>query len=375
MISKRWMGNKRKGAMLLLMMLLAVAAGGCAAEKPADSRPDETAEQPGNSGGGGAADVQPAEEPAEEPGNGAAAAFTAPLTGLGREMEAAARPIAVMINNFPKARPQSGLPHADMVWEVLAEGGITRLVAIFQSEEDDVTIGPVRSIRPYLIDLGDTFRAVLAHAGGSNDAYAILQRQKKPDLDEIGSAGAYFWRDKSRKAPHNLYTSLPKLRDGAADKGYASGGEAPAFTFAAEGAADAVAAGAAAEHVELTFLLKSYKVSYDYDPNTKTYGRFINGEPHTDLTSSEQLSASNLVVIGAKHRTYDDYGRLEIDLQAGGPAVLFQFGRAVECRWVRGVDDVIRIEKDGVELPFVPGKTYYHIVPMSPNFESHLLYR
>lgn len=358
----------RTGA-LLGMLLLAAAVSGCSsAEQPASSTPDETAEQPSGTGGGGpAADEQAPQEP-----EAATPAFTAPLTGLGRETEAADRPIAVMINNFAKARPQSGLPHADMVWEVLAEGGITRLVGIFQSDGYDGPLGPVRSIRPYLIELGETYGAVLAHAGGSNDAYAILQREKKADLDEITNAGAYFWRDKSRKAPHNLYTSVTRLREGAARRGFADGGKVPAFTFAGEGA---TAAGAPAGHVELTYLLKSYTVSYDYDAQAKTYARFIDGKPHTDLTSGEQLKSPNLVVIGAKHRTYDDYGRLEIDLKAGGPAVLLQLGRAVDCRWVRGEDGVIRIEKDGRELPFVPGTTFYHIVPMSPSFESHLTYR
>lgn len=105
--------------------------------------------------------------------------FTAPLTGLGREKEALDRPMAIMINNFSAARPQSGLTGADVIWEVLAEGGITRLVAIFQSTDALTnTIGPVRSNRAYLIDIADSYGAVMAHAGGSPEAYSILKNQK-----------------------------------------------------------------------------------------------------------------------------------------------------------------------------------------------------
>jgi uncharacterized protein YodC (DUF2158 family) len=92
------------------------------------------------------------------------------------------------------------------------------------------------------------------------------------------------------------------------------------------------------------------------------------------LTTKEQLTATNIVVIGAKHHTYDDYGRLEIDLKSGGPAVLIELGKAVECTWERGADGAVHLMKDGQELPFVPGKTFFHIVPMSPSFAQHVKY-
>lgn len=94
-----------------------------------------------------------------------------------------------MINNAPAARPQSGISEADILYEVLAEGGITRLIGIFQSHAGVVKIGPIRSIRPYLLDIGESYGGITVHAGGSPDAYAILQRQKKADMDEIGRAG------------------------------------------------------------------------------------------------------------------------------------------------------------------------------------------
>lgn len=295
----------------------------------------------------------------------------APLTGMPLEEPATGRPFAVMINNMSKARPQSGLTHADIVYEVLAEGGITRLIAIYQSDEQfEGKIGPIRSIRPYLIDIGESYNGVLVHAGGSPDAYAILQKQRKDYMDEITNAGNYYWRDKSRKAPHNLYSDLAKLKEGAEKKKYAQDAAIPAYPFLEE---DSLPSGEEAKRIELQFLLKNYRVSYEYDEETKLYKRYIDGKPHIDLETEEQLTATNLVVLGADHKTLDDVGRLAINLEQGGEAVLFQRGKMIECRWSRAPGDIIRISKDGRELPFYPGKTYYHIVPNSPTFDSHIV--
>jgi len=357
-------GRPQRTGRLLLWLLLAVALCITACSGTGDG----AAETPDGQVVGSDTDA-PATPPVEpEPELPKA---RAPLTGLPADEEVTSRPVAVMINNYGAARPQSGLPHADMVWEVLAEGGITRLIAVFQSDEYDGAIGPIRSIRPYLIELADTYQSIIAHAGASNDAYAILQRQDKPYLDEITNAGSYFKRDKSRKAPHNLYSDLKSLREGAEKKGYratvAHGGypfmETPVSPLG----------GTDATQIEIRFMLDSYKVSYAYDAATQLYSRSINGKPHTDLTSGDQLTATNLVVLGTRHRVLDSEGRMEVDLTSGGPAVLYQLGKAVEAEWERSADDVIRIMKDGSELKFAPGKTYYHIVPNDPTFAEHVL--
>ncbi|WP_082112183.1 DUF3048 N-terminal domain-containing protein [Paenibacillus sp. DMB20] len=176
----------------------------------------------------------PVESPVETPPVKETAAFTAPLTGMPLKEASSRRPLSVMINNAPAARPQSGLSKADIVYEVLAEGGITRLIAIYQSQTGIEKIGPIRSIRPYLINIGESYGGVLVHAGGSPEAYSIIKKQGKQDMDEIGNAGAYFWRTKDRKAPHNLYSSDEKLREGAAKLKYAAEAKIPAYTFIKE---------------------------------------------------------------------------------------------------------------------------------------------
>jgi len=299
------------------------------------------------------------------------AAFLAPLTGLPVEQAVTRRPLSVMINNFKAARPQSGLTHADTVWEILAEGGITRLLAIFQSQTFDDPIGPIRSIRPYLIDIGETYGGVLVHAGASNDALAILQHSGKADMDEINNAGAYFYRSKDRKAPHNLYSTQEKLYTGARKLKYDETAVVPILQF--DPAPD-VAGEPSATKIEIKFQLSDYKVSYAYDAASKLYARSVNGQPHIDLNNSRQLTAANLVVLSAKHHAYDDYGRLDIDLNAGGQAVLFQEGHAISCEWKRDRGDVIRLYRDGRELKFLPGTTYYHVVPTDGGFDSHVKY-
>nr|WP_125666430.1 DUF3048 domain-containing protein [Paenibacillus baekrokdamisoli] len=348
--------------LLVVTMLMAGVLAGCSGK--AD-----------NSGGNKAepiANTEPAPgDTTNEPAPIDPPSLIAPLTGLAVKSEPVQRPFAIMINNFSKARPQSGLPHADMLWEVLAEGGITRIVAIFQSDSFTDPIGPIRSNRPYLIRIGEALGGVLVHSGASNDGYDLLQHHHKDYLDEITNAGSYFYRESFRKPPHNLYSTIEKLRAGVLKKKYKQTVTIPTFPFADTGA---TASGAPAATVNLSFLLKNYKVSYEYEATKNVYLRSINGKPHTDLTTGDQLSATNLVVIGAKHHTYDDYGRLDIDLESGGPAVLIQLGKAVECTWVRSADGVIRLMKDGQELPFVPGKTFYHIVPMTPTFAGHVSY-
>ncbi|WP_166243990.1 DUF3048 domain-containing protein [Paenibacillus turpanensis] len=166
--------------------------------------------------------------------------FRFPLTGLAAEKEVKDRPVAVMVENSPAARPQSGLHQADVVYEVLAEGEITRFVAIYQSSPAE-RIGPVRSIRPYLVKLGDGHDALLVHAGWSPDAMELMQRNKLNHFDQVYGDDKYYWRDSSRKAPHNLYTSIAKIREGAEDKKFRAEWKGGALAFMSN--AEAVAAG------------------------------------------------------------------------------------------------------------------------------------
>ncbi len=142
-----------------------------------------------------------------------------PLSGLQVDPGLANRPVTgIMIENSLFARPQSGLQEAGVVYEAVAEGGITRFMALFQDSRPQY-IGPVRSLRPYYIDFAAPFQASIAHVGGSPDALSIVRNGSYRDIDQFFNSG-YYWRSASRAAPHNVYTSFDKLDALNQAKGY-----------------------------------------------------------------------------------------------------------------------------------------------------------
>ncbi|SDE08347.1 Protein of unknown function [Paenibacillus sp. UNCCL117] len=380
--------DKRSGSrtmVVLLACLLAWAAAGCSPDgAPAATVPEQ------EPGGGTVQPVTPViPAPKPEP------AYAAPLTGMKIPSPNEVRPVMVVVNNAPQARPQSGLSQADLLFEVLAEGEITRLIAFYQSRSTTDPVGPVRSIRPYFISLGKGYGAVQVHAGGSPDGYETIRRQKIENLDEITNAGTYFWREKSRKAPHNLYTSIDSARQGADKRGFPGQGNAePVYSFlqTPEAAAASTSAGTTtagttttgaavglggvdASRIDITFLLKSYLVSYEYDQTTSSYKRFIDKAPHIDLNNGEALQAANVIVMGAEHRVLDREGRRDVKLTGSGPALLFQQGKAITIEWRREQENSpVRWYEQGREVALVPGQTHVMIVPKTPTFEEHVVY-
>lgn len=318
--------------------------------------------------------TNPSPEPPVTPAESVSTAkpYTAPFTGIGVDHKLENRPIMVMVNNHPKARPQSGLDKADIVYEILAEGEVTRFVAFYQSQKPEV-VGPVRSIRPYYIQIGAGFDAVMVHAGGSQEALETLAHSDYSAINEI-SNGAYFWREKFRKAPHNLYTDLDKIEKAMQDKGMRLKSELPYFPFLP--ADSIILEGDPASQINVTFH-PAYKVSYQYDAKTKRYLRFTDGKPHMDLTTNQQLSVTNLLVLSAKHRILDKEGRRSVDVTGPGDGYLFQQGKARKIKWKRS-GGVIRAYTDisfTEELPLLAGNTWINIVPDAPGLTSELKYQ
>jgi hypothetical protein len=295
-----------------------------------------------------------------------------PLTGMPADAPNWNRPFMVMVNNAPQARPQSGLSYADIIYEILAEGEITRLVAVYQSKHWDGPIGPIRSIRPYYIDLGTMLDAVPVHAGGSPDAYTKLSKQRFEYMDEITNAGRYFWRERGRKAPHNLYTNMEMMENGIQSRGIRVESKAvhtqPIFlTEAMDKPGDNLT------DVTITFLHNSSVVSYHYDVTQRLYQRFIDEAPDIDQSNNEQLTATNLVVIGADHLILDNEGRRDIKLVGGGKGYLFQRDKVHEVSWERAnVQDNFHLYQGDEEMSFYPGTTHWLVVPNAPSFEEHV---
>ncbi|TCS80606.1 DUF3048 domain-containing protein [Tepidibacillus fermentans] len=337
----------KKIVIVILSLLLFGSFVGCAKQSTPQTQSSENKEQ--------------VEQINPEPGK---PIHYAPLTGLPVDHELNQRLIGVMINNHSKARPQSGLNQADIVYEILAEGMITRFLAVYQSQEPEI-IGPVRSIRPYYLDIMKGLDALIVHAGASDEADAILKRGSLPDVDGLVGEGRYFWRAKFRKAPHNLYTSTEKIKQYASDHGYRLVGEIPSILFLKE---EDIVTGQPAKNISIEYYPK-YIVGYQYDEATKLYKRTINQQPHTDLETKEQLTARNVLVIRAKHWSIGNTKR-GIDIDGQGKGYLFQngVGKAIDWKMQNGM---IRAYVNGVEQGLYPGKTW--IIVVEP--QTHVSYQ
>ncbi|WP_082652002.1 DUF3048 domain-containing protein [Gorillibacterium timonense] len=289
--------------------------------------------------------------------------YVQPLTGLPSQTENKDRAFLVTVENSPAARPQTGLSQADLVYEVLAEGEITRFLAVYQSEKPEV-IGPVRSMRPYFAEIGVGLGAMLVHAGWSQDGMNMMVKLKADHLDGVYADGVTFWRSKDRKAPHNLYTSWEKIQDGAARHKFSTQWTNPGLSFASvgESVVNEEAVWQPASKVTIPYIM-GYKVGYEYDAETGVYNRFMAGQPHVDKDSGKQLTAANVLVIEASHKILDKEGRRAVDVNSSGKGYLIQQGHQRSVTWSRK-DGVIRVFANGAELPLVPGKTWIQIVPL-----------
>ncbi len=339
---------RQKGFILILLLFLIISLFGCSSQETTVPVKED---QP-------VVEVEDQEEKEEEE----APKFIAPLTGMPTDKDLSkTRIVGVMIENHFEARPQTGLEQADMVYEILAEGMITRFIAIYHSQEPEV-IGPVRSIRPYYIHIIDGFDALIGHAGQSPQALVMLDQGQLPDLDEIRKAGAAYWRESFRSAPHNLYTNIEKLRAAAEQRNYRMDGYIPTFPFLEEGE---MANGTLAKNININYY-ENYVVDYQYDEANQIYKRSVNGKPHADLETKEQLTAKNILVVHATHKIFDNVGRREVDVYGPGKGFLFQNGVVQEVTWERK-DGVIRPFINGKEQALHPGQTWTIFIPNITN--------
>ncbi|NEW09407.1 DUF3048 domain-containing protein [Paenibacillus sp. SYP-B3998] len=284
--------------------------------------------------------------------------FKFPLTGLPSSKEVKTRPYMVMVENAPQARPQTGLDQADIVYEILAEGEITRFVSVFQSHEAK-TIGPVRSIRPYFVEIGDSLDAVIVHAGWSQDAMNIMAGRKLAHLDEVYGDGAFYWRADDRKAPHNLYTSVDKMKQGVEARKFRTEWNGPLLTFAKDGQNKLT--GAAVTHIQIPYL-QGYFVSYEYNAAEGVYKRSMDGKPHVDKETGKQLQTTNLLVLESKHKILDKEGRRTVDVFGPDKGLILQQGKSQQITWERK-GGLIRAYAEGTEVPLLPGNTWVQFVP------------
>jgi hypothetical protein len=291
-----------------------------------------------------------------------------PLTGIGSAETVDGRAVAVMVNNHPKSRPQSGIYKADIVFEILAEGNVTRFLAIFQSEQPDI-IGSVRSAREYYIELAKGYDSLYIAHGNSSGAKDLLDSGYIDDLNGLYYDGTLFERVDFRDAPHNSYISFKNILKGAEQNNYDMEKAPESLVFLTEDEESALT-GDKAGKVSISYYDKIFSSTFEYDSKLKKYKRFSNGEQMIDYDTQEPVLVDNVFIVEMDHSIIDsNLGLRDIDLLSGGKAYLLQKGQKVEVEW-RNVDGRILPYANGEAVGFVPGKTWINVVPEDPGLEQ-----
>ncbi|MEH7245361.1 DUF3048 domain-containing protein [Neobacillus niacini] len=291
-----------------------------------------------------------------------------PLTGVGSETATNSRAVAVMVNNHPKARPQSGLNKADIVYELLAEGDVTRFLAVFQSEKPE-NIGPVRSARDYYVELAKGLDALFIAHGYSEEARKMLENGYVDNLNGMVYDGTLFKRSSDRQAPHNSYITYDNVLKGASDKKYAMDQSPPAFKFLSENESKTVT-GEEAKSVMVSYSSGStFDSIYEFDASIGKYKRYSDGVETVDYVTKEPILLDNLFIIETTHVVINDVGHKEIDLKSGGSGYLLQMGKVMEVEWKNDNGLIVPI-KNGEVVPFVQGKTWVNVIPTNPGLQS-----
>ncbi len=338
-----WLKRITKKQWIIIGVVLTLLVGGGVAF--ALTRPDPPAPEPEP------APVVEKEEKPEPPKT-----LASPLTGVQVKPELAKLPTTgVMIENSPDARPQSGLYHAGVVVEAIAEGGITRFLALFQESQPDY-IGPVRSVRPYFLDFLVPFDAPIAHVGGSAQALAEIRNQGIKDLDQFFNPGPYH-RVSSRFAPHNMYTSRSGLLELQKSKGW---GTSKFSSLVRKAEKKAKTPNASAVDVNISSF--TYNPRFVYNAKSNSYLRHLAGAPHMDEKAGKQLNPKTVVVLVMPHHYSGIYSVYQTT--GSGKAFIFQDGTVTEGIWEKkSRSSQLKLgDANGSPLGLNPGQTWITLV-------------
>lgn len=302
--------------------------------------------------------------------------YVNPLTGEGCEAEIGLnRPVAIMLNNLKKAMPQLGVSQADIIYEMPAEGGITRMMALYQSVDGVGQIGTVRSARDYYVSLACGHDAVFLHAGGSPQAYQKIKKLGLTALDCVNGPyeGSLFWRDPQRRKTAGLEHSV--LTDGSVISSLLptykrvtlthKDGYSEPLTFMAEGE---TAQGEPASSVSVRF--SKYKTGrFTYRPKTGLYGIEQYDLPYVDGNTGEQVAVKNVLVLftDVGNVAGDDKGRKTVRTTGQGEGLFFCDGTMQTITWSKDSDTapMTYLDAAGTPLKLGVGHSYINIVGSS----------
>lgn len=379
---------KKLSLFLVLAMLLSMLAG-CAKAPASESLPEDTTapattqevteapEESEETTAQTAEETQPAGEDLPE------GSMRSHLTGKVVSTEIGnRRPAAIMINNIQAAIPQTGISRADVMYECMVEGSITRMMGLFENYDDLDKIGPVRSARTYFVYLAGEWNAVYLHFGQCDYANLYLSQPITNNLNGVkGSGVGVYYRTTDRKAPHNAYTSAKGIETGIEKQGYIKNideeyarlreiynKEIPEtytehFKFAADGETVTLEEGFAADYVYSGF--KYNDASFEYNEDDGLYYRFQYGAKHIDTMDNKQLSYDNLIIMYSEKDSYYGTQYLQFDLWSDGDGYYITKGKAIPIRWIKDTEwGPMRFEdKDGNQITMNQGKTFISVVP------------
>ena len=291
------------------------------------------------------------------------------------------RPLGVMIENHVDARPQSGLSRADVIYEAVAEGGITRFLAIYHCQ-DAGDIAPVRSARTYYLDWLSEYEAAHAHVGGANtpgpaNALGQIRQYGIRDLDQFGLGFPTYWRSTDKFAPHNVHTTTERLwkateeRDwGAVDAstGLSWDKNFRQWKFKEDVSLEQRPASGSAV-VEFWASQPSYSVSWKYDRDKNSYLRYHGDQVQIDPLTGEQIAAKVVITQFLEERTARDGYPSDLHLlyrtTGQGEALVFQDGKVTKATWRKKgrIDRSLYFDEKSQEIAFNRGLIFIQTVP------------
>lgn len=284
-------------------------------------------------------------------------ATLSPYTGQILETESIDNiPFMCIVENSRDARPQSGLSEADIVYETMAEGGIPRFLAVFY-ENSPTVIGPVRSVRPYFIDISREHALPFAHCGGSAQALATISTDDSLNsINEI-STGAPFWRDSSRKAPHNLYTSAENVRKFISNNNFQYSKESH-FEFLDNAL---LSSNNYVSNINMN-LSNYYKTSYKYVDGF--YEKYMDNELATDKNTGEALKFKNVIIQVTDMSLQKDNTHIDIELTGEGTGYILSNGKIEKMTWNKeNINSKTKLlNENGSPIKLSRGNTIWHIV-------------
>jgi hypothetical protein len=283
--------------------------------------------------------------------------FYAPFTGEEISEEHFENiPFMAIIENSRAARPQSGLSQADIVYETSAEGGIPRFMAVFQKNSPK-EIGPIRSVRPYFIDISKEYGLPFGHCGGSEEALNTIRYESLMSMNEM-RYGSCYYRDKSRRAPHNLYTSSKKLRSLVTSKDY----KMPS-NFFLQFNSEYWNNSDLATALKVSIKVSNY-YSTQYEFKEGNYYKLMDNKPATDRSNNKAIDMKNIIIQITDIKLQEDGNHLDIDLVGEGEGYVISNGKYMKIKWFRKdlESNTVITDENGESISLNPGKTWWNII-------------